>query len=103
MIVEKVQVSEINRLFSELDKRMQSMKRRNVSYQITAHGRDCATIVISVSGRQGIISKNITLVHKGEWNLYYDGYVGILDGGFNEITSVVKRIVTQTTTIVSKL
>lgn len=102
MIVDAISVSDINRLFSELDKRMKSVKRRNVSYQITAHGSDCATIVISVSGRQGIISKNIVLVHRGEWELYYDGVKAYLTS-FNEIVGVAKRIITQTTTIVSKL
>lgn len=102
MVIERIKTSDQNKLFTNLDNIMRVFKRRNVSYVITAHGADAASILLSISGRQGIIQKQLFLVYRGGWEIYYNSKKVYLVG-FNEITTVVKKIVTASTTIVSKL
>jgi len=102
MLVEQINKTKQNKLFMEIDKRLSSVARRNVSYNVMANGPDVASITVRISGRQGTISKNLVLIYRDGWELYYDSYKIYLDS-FSDIAVVIKKIVTNTTTIVSKL
>lgn len=101
---ETINPSSQNRLFNELETIMRRFKRRNVSYSITAYGGDAAAILLMITGRKGIISKQLLLVYIPEsgWVMYHDNKK-LHFISFNDITASIQKIITATSPILNKM
>ena len=88
----------------ELDRQLSSLRRRSVSFSITSHGKDLATITLMVVGKRGIMSKDFILKHDSldGWELYASGSLYSLNG-FSEVNSILKSEVAKLNTLVNKI
>ena len=103
MIVEKIQDDQRTKLRLTLLKFCQN--RRGVSYIVTAEAGKVGNIQVSVTGKLGTGTKDITVIYNeatSEWEAYCDGYVCRMLS-LSEITSLIKTKVTKLSTLMSKL
>lgn len=108
MKIESIPITDQNKLFFQLDSRMSQLRQRNVNYVVVAHAKTAASITLTISGRQGSVQKHLLLYYNeilSNWELYYSNgnkSKKVLLDSFNDISTIMKRIVTSTRTIISK-
>lgn len=103
MIIEKIQDDQRTKLRLSLLKFCQT--RRGVSYVVTAESEFVGNIQLSVTGKIGTGTKNITVIFNqatAEWEAYCDGYVCKMLG-LSEITNLIKTKITKLSTLMSKI
>jgi hypothetical protein len=103
MKVEKVDFGLQTTFYNKLFKMTQTLRKRGVSIILSIHSEDIATIKVQVSGRRGIVEKNIVLYHEfDQWVTVCDGIRFYLDG-FAQITDIIRRFINKCNVLVSKV
>jgi hypothetical protein len=103
MKVEKVDFGLQTIFYNKLFKMTQTLRVRGVSIVLSIHSEDIATIKVQVSGRRGIVEKNIVLYHE------FDQWISVCDGrryymdNFASINDIIRRFINRSNVIVSKI
>ena len=105
MLIETIPRDQQNKLFLAIESNLSSFKKRSISYIIDAHSDSVATVIIYVSGRQGIVSKDLVIIYDTlnlEWNIYSEGKKYTLVS-ISELSTVVSSMIAKLSTVVTKI
>jgi hypothetical protein len=105
MIITKIDDSIRTKLQYALQKYLNSISRRNITFVIYAQTDKIANIELIVTGKKGTATKSITLIYSDidvEWTAYADGYSYSMLS-LSEITTICKNFVQNLNTILTKL
>lgn len=105
MIIENIPNSEINKLYVSIYANMSSFRKRSISFIISAHSNTVASIILYVTGKRGTVTKDFVLIYDTvllEWNIYCEGKKYII-ASLSEISTIVKTMLTQMSTTVTKI
>lgn len=91
-----VKITNAKELYDRVEAIMRTLKRRGVSYAVTAHSNDLATIRISVTGISGTSSKTVLIKYDTvwEWQAYYGDNKNYLTN-FGELNNVMRTIIAE--------
>jgi hypothetical protein len=103
MQIERIEHGLQTMFYNRLFKVLQVLKIRGVNFTITVYSEDIASIVVSVSGIRGIVSKTIILYREFDgWIAISDSYKFYLDS-FTHVTDVARRFINKSRNLVSKI
>lgn len=87
-----------------LERQLASLKRRQVSYTISPHSNEIATVRISVSGKNGDAGINMVVFYDNlNWNVVSMGNKYVLTNGFSELSTIARRLLSTVIKMVNKI
>ena len=104
MLIEQIPALDRNKLVKALDRNLRSISKTGISVTITAQAKECAVIVLNVTGLKGTASKQIILTYDAamqQWIGYCDGYKYTLLS-LSDVTLLCKNLTVKLSSLVSK-
>lgn len=105
MIIENIPNSQTNRLYISIDKNLSSFRKRSISYIINAHSDGIASVILYITGKKGTVTKDFVIIYDYlllDWNVYSEGKKFTINS-LNELSSIVKSMITKMATTVTKI
>lgn len=106
MKIIKIQSDEKTKLQALLSKVISSFSGKYVAFAIQSHSGEVGTILMTVSGRRGMVQKSIVVVKSNdeeyEWYAYTNGYQFNLST-ITELSSIIKSQIQTATTVLTKI
>lgn len=105
MIIEKIPIGERNSFFLAMEKHLNPLQKRNVSFTINVHSRLLGEITMYLSGRRGTVVKNFVFMYNNlteDWDIYSEGYKYSVNS-LSQITTIVKNKIQKLTPLLSKI